>query len=330
MHSTVLGVVCRELDGTPGLSLERLDRPRPGAGQITIRVVAAGLNFPDLLITRGRYQVKPDLPFVLGMELSGTILEIGDGVHGLSVGDRVSAVVTWGAFSEVACVDAARAVPLPDEIDHRQGAALGLAYQTAWHALKNRAHLRAGERLLVLGAAGGVGLAAVQLGKAVGATVIAAASSDSKLAVCDQQGADHLVNYKTQDLREAITSIAGREGVDVVVDPVGGELTEAALRCLAWRGRHLVIGFAQGQIPSVLLNRVLLSEREVLGVYVGEYFRREPEARQVLSAEIHEYVRKGAFQPLISSSFPLAAYKDALDHLESGAIAGKLILDVLD
>ncbi len=327
-------ILCRSLDGIGALTLETVADPLPAAGEVRVRVRACALNFPDLLITEGRYQVKPPLPFVPGMEFAGVIDAVGPGVTGFVSGQRVSGVVTWGAFAEAICVPVDRLAPLPDEIEFGAGAALGLAYQTVWHALKQRARLCAGETLLVLGASGGIGLAAVQLGRQLGARVIAAASSDEKLAACRAQGADHLINYRTGDLRAELKALAqsgggpggAGPGIDVVLDPVGGGLAEVALRALAWRGRYLVVGFAEGTVPALPLNHVLLAERDILGVYVGEYFRREPQARAALSSELLGMVARGRFAPPISAEFAFDDFGAALELLRDRRAVGKILL----
>ncbi|MCO5129953.1 MAG: NADPH:quinone oxidoreductase family protein [Xanthobacteraceae bacterium] len=319
-------VLCKTLDGVDALELASIEPPKPAPGEVLIRVRTAALNFPDLLIVEGRYQVKPPLPFVPGMEMAGVVHELGEGVDGLSIGDRVSAVVTWGAFAEFAVARAERVVPLPDTMEFGVGAALGLAYQTVWHALKSRARLRKGETLLVLGASGGVGLAAVQLGRQVGATVIAAASSDAKLDICRAQGADHVINYRDADLRKELQATVGKNGVDVVLDPVGGPYSEPALRSLGWRGRYLVVGFAEGTVPKPPLNLVLLSERDILGVYVAEFFRREPRARLDLARELTGFVASGCFTPVISASLPLERFADAMKILQGREAIGKILL----
>lgn len=319
-------VICRTLEGIGSLALECIDVPEPKEGEVRVRVHAQALNFPDLLIVEGRYQVKPPLPFVPGMELAGLVDAVGPGVTEYRPGDRVAAVVTWGAFAEYACVPVERVAALPDSVDYAAGAALGLAYQTAWHALTARARLKPGERLLVLGASGGVGLAAVQLGRQLGATVIAAASSAEKLAACETHGAHHLINYRDGDLRAELQHLTEGAGVDVIVDPVGGTMAEPALRSLAWRGRYLVVGFAEGSIPKLPLNLALLSEREILGVYVGEFFRREPAQRARASGEILRMVAEGRFVPPISATFPLRDFRQALEMLQERRAVGKIIL----
>lgn len=319
-------VVCRTLDGLDALALESIEVPAPGPGEVRVRVFASALNFPDLLIVEGRYQIKPPLPFVPGMELAGEVDAVGAGVEQVQPGDRVSAVVTWGAFAEYACVPVDRLAMLPDDIEYGTGAALGLAYQTVWHALHGRARLQAGERLLVLGASGGIGLAAVQLGRQLGATVIAAASSPEKLAACGEQGAQHLIDYRADDLRAQIKALTNGEGVDVVLDPVGGPQAEAALRSLGWRGRYLVVGFAEGTIPKLPLNLALLSEREILGVYVGEHFRRDLLARARLSAEVLGMVSDGKFAPPIGAEYALEDFAQALAALRDRRVVGKIVL----
>ena len=319
-------VLCRTLGGIDGLAVESIDAPEPGPGEVRVRVHAAALNFPDLLIIEGRYQVKPPLPFVPGMELAGVIDRIGAGVTGFQPGDRVAAVVTWGAFAEYACVAVDRLAALPAAVDFGPGAALGLAYQTVWHALTTRAGLRAGEKLLVLGASGGIGLAAVQLGRQLGATVIAAASSPDKLAACREHGATHLIDYRADDLRAAIKTLTDGAGVDVVLDPVGGGMAEPALRSLGWRGRYLVVGFAEGTVPRLPLNLALLSERDILGVYVGEAFRRAPAERARLSAELLGMAAEGRFAPPICAEYALDDYAAALTALRDRRAVGKILL----
>ena len=319
-------VVCRSLDGLEALAVESIGVPDPGPGEVRVRTYASALNFPDLLIVEGLYQVKPPLPFVPGMELAGVVDAVGPGVEQYRPGDRVSAVVTWGAFAEYACVAVDRLAALPDGIEYGAGAALGLAYQTVWHALKGRARVQPGERLLVLGASGGIGLSGVQLGRQLGATVIAAASSPEKLEACRLQGAQYLVNYQASDLRAEIKALTDGAGADVVLDPVGGELAESALRSLGWRGRYLVVGFAEGTIPRLPLNLALLSEREILGVYVGEYFRREPAARAGLSAEILGMAAQGKFAPPISAEYELSDFAEAFKALRDRRAVGKIVL----
>lgn len=320
---------CHRLDGPEALALDRIELPQPAPGEVRVRVAAAALNFPDLLITRGEYQVKPPLPFTPGMELAGIVDAVGADVQRIRPGDRVGAVTTWGAFAEAACVEQSRVVPLHPSIDFARGAALGLAYQTVWHGYRERARIAPGDKVLVLGAGGGIGLAAVQLARAAGAEVIAAASSADKLAVCRAQGAQHAVDYACENLVDAVRAIAGREGVDIVVDPVGGDIGESAQRCLGWRGRYLVIGFARGAPPRLAANRMLLAEQSVLGVYVGEAFRREPGARAERAAEIAAFVLAGAFSPVVSQVHAFEDHRAAFAALGSGRLVGKVVLDMV-
>jgi NADPH2:quinone reductase len=271
-------VLCKAWGGPETLVVEEVPSPHAGAGEVVVDVKAAGVNFPDMLMIQGKYQVKPPLPFTPGAELAGVVKEAGGGVTHVKPGDAVIAYVNTGAFAEECLAPAARIVPMPRGVDFAPAAAFTLTYGTSWHALKDRAQLKPGESLLVLGAAGGVGLAAVELGAAMGARVIAAASSDDKLAVCRAHGASDTINYATEDLRERLKQLVGEKGVDVVYDPVGGAMSEPALRSMGWRGRFLVIGFAGGEIPRLPANLVLLKGSAIVGVYWGEWMRREPEA----------------------------------------------------
>src|SRR3990172_3762363 len=262
-------LLCTELGSLDKLTVQDVPSPRAGPNQVVIDVKASSLNFPDALMVKGIYQTKPPLPFSPGSELAGVVKEVGEGVKGFAVGDRVVGFCGHGGFAEDCVAPADRIMPLPAEMPFDIGAAFGLTYCTSLHGLQESAHLKSGETLLVLGAAGGVGIAAVEIGKIMGARVIAAASTDDKLAACKQAGADDLINYATQDLRQRLKEIVGDKGVDVVYDPVGGPYSEPALRSTAWAGRFLVIGFAAGEIPKIPLNLVLLRERLIIGVYWG-------------------------------------------------------------
>ena len=259
-------IVCRQFGPPESLVLEELPSPAAGAGQVLVAVKAASVNYPDVLLIQNKYQFKPPLPFSPGSEMAGTVKALGAGVTSAKPGDRVIAFSTYGAFAEEAVVDAARLVPIPEGMDFVTAAAFLLTYGTAHHALRNRADVKPGETLLVLGAAGGVGIAAIEIGKVLGLRVIACASSDEKLAVCREHGADGTVNYATEDLRERIKALTGGAGVDLIFDPVGGAYAEAALRSSNWRARFLVIGFAGGEIPRIALNLPLLMERSIVGV----------------------------------------------------------------
>src|SRR3954469_21927578 len=278
-HSMAMkAVLCKQFGPPESLVVEELPSPKPGAGEVVVSVKAASVNFPDYLIIQNKYQFKAPLPFSPGSELAGVVKEVGPGVSGARPGDRVIAFTTYGAFAEEVKTEAARLLPLPQGMDFVTGAAFLLTYATSDHALRDRAALKAGETLLVLGAAGGVGLAAIEIGKALGARVIAAASDDDKLAVCRAHGADELINYSSQDLRERIKEITAGKGVDVIYDPVGGPYSEPAFRSIAWRGRLLVVGFAAGDIPKLPLNLALLKGASIVGVFWGDFARREPKA----------------------------------------------------
>jgi NADPH2:quinone reductase len=269
-------VLCKRHGPPESLVVEEVPSPEPGPGEAVVSVRVASLNFPDVLIIQDKYQVKPPLPFSPGSEAAGVVKSVGEGVTNVKPGDRVMALSTYGAFAEEVKTSAARLIPIPDGMDDEHAAAFGLTYFTSDHALRDRGDLKAGETLLVLGAAGGVGLAAIEIAKAIGATVIACASSGEKLAVCREHGADDGINYASEDLRDRIKALTGGKGPDVIYDAVGGAYTEPALRSIAWRGRLLVVGFAAGEIPKIPLNLTLLKGCAIVGVYWGEFTRREP------------------------------------------------------
>ena len=319
-------IQCDEWGAPDRLRLAELPLPEPGAGEVRIRVAAAGVNFPDALIVQKKYQLQPPLPFVPGTEVAGTVDAVGEEVSRLAPGDRVVAFVGLGGFAEFVCAAQAQVAPLPANVDMAVAAAFTLTYATSQHALIERGQLKAGETLLVLGAGGGVGLAAVELGKLAGARVIAAASSDEKLDAARRLGADALINYSKADLREAVRAATGDRGVDVVYDPVGGAHTAAALRALAWRGRLLVIGFASGEIPQVPLNLLLLREASAVGVYWGEFAKREPAGNRRLLAQLFGWLAEGRLQPLVSRQYPLADTAQALNDLLARRAVGKLVI----
>ena len=317
---------CREL-GSGRLEIAEVATPQPGERQVRIAVKAAAANFPDVLMLEGKYQFKPPMPFAPGCELAGVVQAAGPGVEGLRVGDRVLAVVPHGAFAEEALADAARVVPIPDAVPFESAAAFMFTYGTSYHALKDRAALAQGETLLVLGAGGGVGLAAVELGKRMGARVIAAASSAAKLAACRAHGADEAIDYTREDLRERLKALTDGRGVDVVYDPVGGDFTEPAFRCLAWRGRLLVVGFANGEIPRLPLNLPLLKGASVVGVFWGDFTRREPAANRANMAQLVAWLAEGALRPHIGARYALAQGGQAIaDVRERRAIGTVLVL----
>ena len=318
--------LCDNPIGVQALRWTELPTPEPAAGQVRIAVHAASLNFPDLLTVQNKYQVKPPLPFVPGSEFSGTVEAVGDGVRHLEPGDRVATIGVSGGFATHACVDAAAVMALPAAFDLDDAAAFAFTYGTSHHALVDRAALRAGETVLVLGAAGGVGSAAVQIAKACGARVIAAASSDAKCELCRQLGADVTINTGRDKLRDALKAATAGTGPDVVYDPVGGDLAEAAFRSMAWRGRYLVVGFAAGPIPALPWNLPLLKGASVVGVFWGDFVRREPQAFQRGMAELFDWYAQGRVKPAIDSRLPMSALPEAYDRMASRQVRGKLLL----
>jgi NADPH2:quinone reductase len=308
------------------LVVEDVPSPALTEGQVLISVKACGVNFPDTLIIQGKYQFKPDLPFSPGGEVSGVIKAVGDGVTNVSVGDRVIAFSTWGGFAEELAVDATRLIKMSDEMDFEKASAFILTYGTSYHALKDRANIQPGETLLVLGASGGVGLAAIQLGKAMGARVIAAASTKEKLDVCAANGADELINYSSEDLRARVKEITQGAGVDVIYDPVGGPLSEKALRDMSWRGRFLVVGFAVGEIPKVPLNLALLKGCSIVGVFWGDFTRREPALNEANNQELMRLFEAGKISPHIHKVYPLTQASEALNELLDKKVSGKVVL----
>ena len=321
-------VLCKQFGPPETLVLEELPSPKPGAGEVIVSVKAASLNFPDVLIIQNKYQMKPPLPFSPGSEFAGEVKEVGEGVKGFNPGDRVLACTGYGAFAEEVKVEALRLLPIPQGMDFNSAAAFLLTYGTSDHALRDRAQLKAGETLLVLGAAGGVGLAAVEIGKAIGARVIACASSADKLEVCKQHGADAGINYASEDMREKIKELTAGRGVDVVYDAVGGAYSEPALRSVGWRGRFLVIGFAAGEIPKIPLNLPLLKGSAIVGVFWGDFARREPKAFAESFAQLDRWFREGKLKPHVSQTFPLAKAVEALQLMAGRKAKGKIVLTV--
>jgi NADPH:quinone reductase len=315
-----------ELAGPAALRVDEVPEPEVGAGQILVDVRAAGVNFPDTLITRGQYQFKPTPPFSPGGEVAGVVRAVGSGVTSIAVGDRVAATMLYGGYAERVVVPELAAVPLPDAVSFEVGAATLLTYLTTYHALVDRAALRAGESLLVLGAAGGVGIAAVELGALLGARVIAAASSESKLAFCREHGAAETIDYSKQDLKDRIKALTGGSGVDVVYDPVGGAFAEAALRGTAWQGRFLVVGFASGEIPKIPLNLVLLKGCQLVGVFWGSFAMREPAKNRAHAAQLFAWIAEGKLRPAVDAALPFAQAAEALGRIERRAVKGKIVL----
>jgi len=321
-------VLCKQFGPPESLVIEELPSPAAGVGEVVVSVKAASLNFPDVLIIQNKYQFKPPLPFSPGSEMSGVVKEVGEGVRGFKAGDRVIAFAPYGAFAEEVKVEAARMVPIPEGMDFASAAAFLMTYGTSDHALRDRGELKAGETLLVLGAAGGVGLAAIEIGKAMGAHVIACASSADKLAACKQHGADAGINYASEGMRERIKELTGGKGVDVVYDAVGGPYTEPALRSVAWRGRLLVVGFAAGDIPKIPLNLPLLKGTSIVGVFWGDFTRREPKAFADSIRQLGKWFREGKLKPHVSQTFPLAQAVDALKLMAERKVTGKVVLTV--
>ena len=316
-----------ELSGPSALRVDS-DVPSPDvrAGQVLIDVRAAGVNFPDILLSRGQYQFKPTPPFSPGGEVSGTVRAVGDGVKSVAVGDRVLATMLYGAWAEQVVVVEPAVAKLPDAVSFEVAAATPLTYLTTYHALVDRAALRAGETLLVLGAAGGVGIAACELGALLGARVIAAASTDDKLAFCREHGAAEVINYAREDLKDRLKALTSGNGVNVVYDPIGGPLAEVALRGTAWQGRYLVIGFASGEIPKIPLNLVLLKGCQIVGVFWGSFAMRNPVRNREHANDIFRWVAEGKLHPAVDAALPFDRAGEALERLEKRQVKGKLVL----
>ena len=318
--------LCESLDGADALRWQELPTPEPKPGEVRIRIQAASLNFPDLLIVRGQYQFKPPLPFVPGAEYAGVIDAVGAGVMHLRPGDAVAALGGTGGFGSHACVDASRVLPLPPGFAVEDGAAFAFTYGTSHHALIDRGQLQSGETVLVLGAAGGVGTAALQIAKAAEAHVIAAASSAEKCALCRELGADATLNYGTEDVRDRLKALTGGKGPDVVYDPVGGALAEPVFRSIAWRGRYLVVGFAQGAIPALPWNLALLKGASIVGVFWGEFVKREPRASAAALAQLARWYAEGKVKPVIDQRLPMSELRSAYARMGSRQVMGKLLL----
>jgi NADPH2:quinone reductase len=317
---------CHELTGPASLKLDELPDPTPDTSEVVIDVRAAGVNFPDVLLTLGKYQFKPAPPFIPGGEAAGVVSAVGAGVRSLAVGDRVAATVIHGAFAEKIAVPEAACIALPSSVGFEVGAATLLTYATTYHALVDRAALRPGETLLVLGAAGGVGVAAIQLGKLLGARVIAAASADDKLEACRAEGADETINYAREDLKERTKALTGGDGANVIYDPVGGSYAEPALRAIAWEGRYLVIGFAAGEIPKIPLNLTLLKGCQIVGVFWGSFAMREPAKNRSNAERIFAWIAEGKLRPRIDEVLPFAHARAALERISGRGVKGKLVL----
>jgi NADPH2:quinone reductase len=321
-------ILCKAFGPPESLVVEEVPDPRAGPGQVVVDVYATAVNFPDVLMIQNLYQVKPELPFSPGSEVAGVVSEVGEGVTAASVGDRVLLSLTSGGLAEKIATEAEAVIPIPEGIDFVHACGFLYAYGTSHHALRDRARLQPGEVLLVLGAAGGVGLAAVELGAVMGATVIAAASSDDKLELCRQYGAGLTINYATEDLKSRVRELTGGAGVDVVYDPVGGPYSEPALRSTAWDGRFLVIGFASGEIPKIPLNIPLLKGCQVVGVFWGSFVAREPERHRVNTTELFRWWQQGKLRPHVSSTYPLERAAEAMRELADRKAKGRVVVTI--
>jgi NADPH2:quinone reductase len=312
--------------GVDALTWKEIPTPVPQKGEVLIEIQAASLNFPDLLIVQNKYQFKPELPFVPGSEYAGIIRALGEGVTHLQVGQAVACLSGTGGFGTHTLASAKLCMPLPAGFPAVDAAAFIMIYATSHHALIDRAQLKAGETVLVLGAAGGVGTSAIQVAKAAGARVIAAASTDEKCALCTSIGADATINYSRENLREAIKTLTDGKGPDVIYDPVGGDFAEPAFRSIAWRGRYLVVGFASGPIPALPFNLALLKGASIVGVFWGDYSRREPQANAAMMAELAQWYTQGKIKPVIDSTMPMKDLKAAYAHMGSRNVKGKLVM----
>ena len=319
-------VLCKEWGPPESLVLEDTATPEPGPGQVRVKIEAASVNFPDVLIIQNMYQFKPELPFSPGSDLAGVITAVGEGVTGFKPGDKVMGMTSWGAFAEEAVADANRLAPMPDGVDPAVAAGFPMVYGTSYHALMDRGELKPSDTVLVLGAAGGVGLAAVEIAKAAGATVIAAASSAEKLAICAEHGADHLINYAEEDLRAALKRVCP-QGPDIIYDPVGGDLAEPAFRSIGWRGRYLVVGFAGGQIPKLPFNLALLKNASIVGVFWGAFVKNEHAAYEQDMEVLFRWLREGKIRPRVSDRYSLEDAPKAIRRLADRKAAGKLIVE---
>jgi len=323
---TMQALMCEQHGPPEELRLVDTAIPEPGQGQIQIRVHAAGLNFPDSLIIQDKYQIKPALPFAPGGEFAGVVTKVGPGVDRFKLGDRVAALTNWGGFAEYAVAEAERTTHVPATMDLETASIFAFAYGTSHHAFKQRANLQPGETVLVLGSSGGVGLAAVEVAKAMGAQVIAGASSDEKLAIAKAHGADELVNYSDQDLKSTVKEIAGKHGVDVIYDPVGDALADAAFRTIAWEGRYLVIGFAGGGIPAVPFNLPLVKGASIVGVFWGDFVARTPNLHHANMEELYAMHAEGRLKPLISARYELADGAKAIRSIMERKVTGKVVI----
>jgi NADPH2:quinone reductase len=318
--------LCENPTGVDALQWEELPTPTPGPGEVLVEIKAASLNFPDLLIVQNKYQMKPELPFVPGSEYAGVVQALGEGVSHLKIGQSIACLSGTGGFGTHTLAKAAICLPLPEGVSFVDAAAFIMIYATSYHALIDRAALQAGETVLVLGAAGGVGTSAIQIAKAAGARVIAAASTDDKCALCARLGADATINYARDDLRASIKTLTQGKGPDVIYDPVGGDFAEPAFRSIAWRGRYLVVGFAAGPIPALPLNLALLKGASIVGVFWGDFARREAKANAAMMGKLMNWYAEGKVKPSIDRTMPMAELKAAYAHMGSRSVMGKLVM----
>jgi NADPH2:quinone reductase len=321
-------VLCKAFGPAETLVLEEIASPEAKKNEVLLEVHAAGVNFPDTLIIEGKYQFKPPFPFSPGGEAAGVVSAVGEKVSHLKVGDRVMALTGWGSFAEEVAVPGYNVMPIPVSMDFASAAAFGMTYGTSMHALKQRANLQPGETLLVLGASGGVGLAAVEIGKAIGAKVIAAASSAERLEVAKAAGADELINYSESNLKDEVKRLTGGQGADVIYDPVGGDLFDAAIRSIAWNGRLLVVGFASGRIPELPVNLTLLKGAAVVGVFWGSFAQRQPQDNAANFQQLFAWHAEGKLKPLVSQTFPLEQAAEAINTLGQRKAVGKVVVTV--
>lgn len=319
-------LICSHFGLPETLEVGEVPDPQPSSGQVLIEVEACGVNFPDVLLIQNKYQFKPELPFSPGGEVAGKIIGIGENVEKFKIGDPVLALCGWGGFAEKVAVDADRVFAMPPGLSAAVAATTLYTYGTSYHALKDRANLQPGETLLVLGAAGGVGLAAVELGKLMGATVIAAASSEEKLVLCKEKGASEVINYETEDLKTRIKVLTGGKGVDVIYDPVGGKYTESALRGIAWKGRYLIVGFANGEIPQIPMNLPLLKGCSIVGVFWGQFSKLEPKTSFQNIHQLVKWIHEGKIKQHISKRYTLEESPEALTALLERKMLGKGVI----
>ncbi len=318
--------LCENPTGVDALTWTEVPTPQPKAGEVLLEIKAASLNFPDILIVQNKYQMKPPLPFVPGSEYAGIVQAVGDGVTHLKVGQAVACLSGTGGFATQAIAPAALCMPLPAGFPMIDAAAFIMIYATSYHALVDRAQLKEGETVLVLGAAGGVGTSAIQIAKAMGARVIAAASTQEKCDLCKKIGADATINYSTENLRDAIKALTDGKGPDVIYDPVGGDFAEPAFRSIAWRGRYLVVGFASGPIPALPFNLALLKGASIVGVFWGDFAKKEPKVNAAMMGELAKWYSQGKIKPVIDRAMPMADLKAAFAHMGSRGVMGKLVM----